>query len=104
MVHVALEDDTQEAHIWVGLFWDQAPFPENAVAIAMTKYDGGVQSVSLHFIVDEPLVGFTYPMTFSVRAASDAGIINVNGEGGERLMKGTLQSMLRVSEIRIATP
>ena len=106
MVHVGLDDTLKTAHIWVGLFWEHAPIgeapfkPENGIAIAMTKYDGGVQTVNLHHIIDQPPGGFLFPTTFRVRAATDNGIINVNGDRGTRLLKGMLKSMLRVSEIK----
>jgi hypothetical protein len=108
MVHVGLElaPDTAgpPAHLRISLFMNGEP-----IASAVSTYNpvtagdlgaftGGMETINLHHIL--PVNPADAPFTFEVRATSDAGIVNINGDYGKQLGGGFLKSMLRVSEIK----
>ena len=94
-VHVGLADSSRTAHLGIALHLDDAQF---GFASALATYDGGIETMHLHYIMT--VNPADAPFKFTVRAAADRDIVNVNGDYGNRLGGGTLNSMLRVSEIR----
>ena len=106
IAHLGLADHFSTAHVMIAVFQTDPPLSggnQFALASAWAKYTGpGVVTVNLHYVwpIGLPAGGWgNTPFTYELRAYSDSGIINVNGENNARYGGGRLVSQLHVEQV-----
>ena len=106
IAHLGLADHFSTAHVMIAIFQTEPELPggsEFALATAWAKYIGpGVVTVNLHYVwpIGLPMGGWgNTEFTYELRAYSDSGIINVNGEQNARYGGGRLKSQLFVEQV-----